>query len=183
MSGEVLVPTHRFHLGGDNNRDIHPWITHHPHEGKTITWCMLKWLQISGQFYAVEPTMWCSSAFSSSMRYQAASPLTSSCSSSLRSWWVRRVVNIFVTQSRASEEQMNRNVLRLSRSTRGCISCHPCCWCVWACRWSIAPSWRRFWGSCSSTSTTVGLTSSSWSAPCPASSSFISPTSSHQRNK
>ena len=69
-----------------------------------------------------------------------------------------------------------------SHSTRGCISYPPCCWCVWACRWSTAPSWRRFWESCSSTSTTDGSTSSSWSAPCPASSSFISPTSRHQRN-
>lgn len=83
-----------------------------------------------------------------------------------------------VTQS-AAHKQLS---LRLPHSTRGCILYHLCCWCVWACRWSTAPLWQRSWESCSSTSTTAGLTSSSWSAPCPASSSFISPTSRHQRN-
>lgn len=72
--------------------------------------------------------------------------------------------------------------LFLSQSVRGCILFHLCCWCAWACHWSTAPSWQRFWENSSSTSTTAGLMSSSWSALCPASFSFTSPTSRHQKN-
>lgn len=78
----------------------------------------------------------------------------------------------------AYKQQIKQNFLCL----RGCILCHLYCWCAWACHWNIAPLWQRFWESCSSTSTTVGLMSSSWLAPCPASSFCIWLTSRHQRN-
>lgn len=65
---------------------------------------------------------------------------------------------------------------------RGCTLCRACCWCAWACHWSIAPSLPTSWESCSSTSTTAGLTSSSWSAPSPASSSCTWLTSKRQRS-
>lgn len=37
VSGEVLVPTHLIHPGGNHNCYIHPWFTHYPHKGKIST--------------------------------------------------------------------------------------------------------------------------------------------------
>lgn len=37
--GEVLVPAHLLHTGGNHNCYIHSWLTYYSHKGKTL----LKW--------------------------------------------------------------------------------------------------------------------------------------------
>lgn len=174
-TGEVLVPTHLIHLGGHNNRHINPRSADHPHKGKIISW----------EFSCRSPTfldfgflIQTSILFSLQFFYAISSNKSSNVIVLVLAQIMVSVRLSRLSHNAGSKERIKQGPL----SHRGCTLCRACCWCGWACRWSIAPSWPTSWGSCSSTFTTVGLTSSSWSAPSPASSSCISLTSKRRRS-